>query len=334
MLDKITVGAKTIGVNQPTFIIAEAGSNADGKIEQAKKLIDVASEAGVDAVKFQLFKADKLYDQDHPAFDIVKSCEFPREWFGELNEYASQKGLIFLASPFDEEAVTLMNDNKILAYKVASSETTNLTLLRQIGQKKKPVFLSTAMCDLADVYEAVEVLRSCGADDVVLLQCSAAYPTAPEDVNLRVMDTLRQALHLPVGFSDHSLGILMPPVAVARGACVIEKHFTLDRSLPGPDHSYAIEPDELKLMVEHIRAVENSLGSPVKKMLEQVKPHARRESLFFNRDLNQGDVVTEACLSVKRPATGLASRYKKAVLGAKVSKAVKKNEALTWESIE
>ncbi len=330
MKEKIKTGNKFIGKNEPCFIIAEAGSNHDGKMEQAKRLIDVAAQSGADAVKFQLFKAEVLCGPGHPAFDIVKKNEFPRQWLKELNDHAVKNGIIFLAAPFDKEAVDLLCDIDVVALKLASSEVTNLPLLRYAAAKKKPVIISTAMSNLADIYEALETIYSTGNDDVVLLQCTALYPTDPHQVNLRAMDTLRGSFHLPVGFSDHTLGVLIPPVAVACGACVIEKHFTIDRKLQGPDHGYALEPDELAQMIRNIRSVEQSLGLPVKKMLPEEKLLARRESLFAKKDITKNAPITEGMFEIRRSALGVEARFLRVFVGRKAKRDIKKDEPVSW----
>ncbi|OGW97626.1 MAG: hypothetical protein A2Z81_09705 [Omnitrophica WOR_2 bacterium GWA2_45_18] len=331
---KIKVANRLIGEEEPAFIIAEAGSNHNGKLSQAKELIDAASRGGVDAVKFQLFKAEFLYAPQHPAFSIVKENEFPRDWLAELTTYANKKGILFLASVFDREAVDLLMKTDTPAFKIASSDTVNLPLLRYAASKKKPIFLSTAMCNLADIYEAIEVIRNEGNEQIVLMQCSALYPTEPSQVHLRAMDALKGAFRRPVGFSDHSLGILLPPVAVARGACAIEKHFTLSRKMKGPDHSYAIEPDELKLMAQNIRTVEQSLGSLEKVMLPEEKKLARRESLFARQDIGQNKEITAEMIEVKRPATGVEARFFLAFVGRKAKRAIKKGDPLLWQDAE
>jgi len=232
------------------YLVAEAASNFDGNLAQAKKLVDVAKDAGADAVKFQLFKADVLYpEKNQPVHAVVKANEFPRQWLPELCGHAKSRGIDFLATPFDAEAVDLLEEAGVKAYKWGSSETTNHPLLLKAARTRKPVYLSTGMCTMADIAEAVEILDQNGCPSVTVLHCYSVYPTAYEDANLRVLKTLRHAFGKPVGFSDHSLGIALPIAAAALGATVIEKHFTLDRTLKGPDHSYALEPRELKEMV-------------------------------------------------------------------------------------
>lgn len=333
MPDKIKIGNKWVNESGPVFIIAEVGSNYDKKLSQAKELIDAVAQGGADAVKFQLFKAKSFYPESDPMFQVMKKNEFPREWLEELSGYARKRGVLFLASPFDREAVDLLKKIGSPVLKFASSETTNLPLLRYAASKGLPLLVSTGMCNLADIYEAIEVIYSKGNKEIVLLHCAALYPPAPEDINLRAMDTLKNAFNVLVGYSDHSLGITMAIAAVARGASVIEKHITLSRKLKGPDHAYAIEPDELKAMVKAIRDTERALGSPTKKMLNAEKKFARRNSLIAQHDIAKGTMINQEMIAVKRPALGIEPRFLSAVLGQKTSKTIKAGEAVNWQDL-
>ena len=265
---KLKIGDKLIGEEEPCFIIAEAGVNHNGSVELAKKLIDAAKDAGADAVKFQTFKAESVVVKDAQKaeyqkettgegsqYEMIKKLELTEEDFRELADYAKEKDIMFLSSPFDKESVDLLNELDVPAFKVGSGEITNLPLLRYIAKKEKPIILSTGMSTLGEIEEALDVIRSEGVEDIILLHCVSNYPARIEDVNLRALGTLKQAFKLPVGFSDHTLGITAPIAAVALGACVIEKHFTLDRNLPGPDHKASLEPEELKEMAKAIREV-------------------------------------------------------------------------------
>lgn len=335
MANKIKVGERWVGEGEPVFIVAEVGSNHNQTLGQARQLIEVAADAGVDAVKFQLFKAEALYpNKDDAMFKIMKSIELPWEWLDELVDYAKSFNLMFLASPFDTGAVDILVTLGVPAYKWASSETINLPLLRYAAAKKKPMFVATGMCDLVDVTAAVEVIQSSGNQDIVLLQCTSLYPAQPEQVNLRVMDTMRETFHLPVGFSDHTLGFNITAAAVARGACVIEKHFTLSRAMEGPDHFYAIEPEELKQMVEVIRNVEKSLGTSVKDMLPEEKKLAKRESIIAAKDIPPNTVITRDMVMLGRPALGIKPRLLPAILGSKANTHIEKGQAITWKMLQ
>lgn len=334
MNDRVRVGNRWIGDDEPTFLIAEAGSNHDRKWDQAKQLVEAAAEAGADAVKFQMYAAEDLYPRGTPSYEAVKSCELPREWVARLAEYSEKCGLVFLASPFSRDAVDCLERVNTPAYKWGSSETVNLSLLKYAAAKHKPLLLSTGMCDLADVHEAIEVVRSEGNPGIILLQCTSLYPTEPRHVHLRAMDTLRAAFHLPVGFSDHTTDLVIPAVAVARGACVIEKHLTISRHLTGPDHAYALEPAEFKRMVEYIRTTEASLGSPVKTFLPEEAEAARRTSIRAARNIRAGEVLTVDVLVVERPGEGIRPRLLNAVVGLRTRQAIAKLEAITWDKVQ
>lgn len=332
---KIRIANKLIGEGEPTFIIAEVGSNHNQKLTQAKELIDVAYESGADAVKFQLFRADVLYpNSNNKIFKIMRENEFPRKWLIELYGYAKKKGLIFLASPFDKEAIDLLDDLGSPAIKWASSETVNLPLLRYAASKHKPILISTGMCNLADLFEAITVISSSGNDNIILLQCTSLYPAKAKDVNLHVMDTLRSSFRLPVGLSDHTLSITIAVAAVARGACVIEKHFTLNRKLKGPDHSYALEPEEFKDMVRSIREVELCLGSYEKRMLDDEKKVARRKSIIAKVNLSKGTQLTQYAVDVGSSGLGIEPRFISAVLGAKTKRRICKGQIICWGMLE
>ena len=319
----------------PVYIVAEAGSNFDGKLSQAKQLIDAAAEAKADAVKFQLFRADVLYpDKSQPIHSKVKNCELPREWLGELMAYSKSRSIDFLATPFDTEAIDLLENAGIKAYKWGSSETTNHRLLLRAARTGRPVYLSTGMCTMADIAEAVDILDANGCPEVTILHCYAVYPTAYEDAHLRVMDTLRHAFHKPVGFSDHSLGIALPIAAAALGASVIEKHFTLDRNLKGPDHSYAVEPHELKEMVVQIRNVEKALGSPEKRMHPDEIAWGRRDGIYAKRPIKKGQMIMAKDLLIQRPATSVAARYRASVAGMNAKTDLKEGSPIRWLDVE
>jgi N,N'-diacetyllegionaminate synthase len=317
------------------YIIAEAGSNFDGKLAQAKQLIDVAVDAKADAVKFQMFRAAVLYpDKTQPVHARVKDVELPREWLGELMAHAKKKDIDFLMTPFDAEAIDLLEKADVKAYKWGSSETTNHRLLLKAARTRKPVYLSTGMCTMADIAEAVEILDANGCPEVTILHCYAVYPTAYEDAQLRVMETLRRAFGKPVGFSDHSLGIALPIAAAALGAKVIEKHFTLDRTLKGPDHSYALEPGELKEMIAQIRNVEKAMGSSEKKMHADETAWGRRDGLYAKRAIKKGQTLAASDLLIKRPATSLASRYQASVVGMTAKSNLKEGDPIHWKDVE
>jgi pseudaminic acid synthase len=340
---EVKIGKKTIGGNHPTYIIAEIGANHNRDLKIAKKLIDKAADAGVDAVKFQTYTAEKLYSKYTPKFskdtvkpfDLIKSVELPREWQHELSKYATAKKLDFLSSPFDYDAVDELYKLDVPAFKVASFEMTDTELLRYIAKRKKPIILSTGMATLGEIAEALETIRSQGNDNVILLHCVSLYPAPVEVVNLNAIQTLSMAFHAPVGFSDHTLGIHIPVAAVAKGANVIEKHFTLDQTMKGPDHSFAIEPEELKQMVTNIRDAEQALGTGVKERsnAEQEMYEKGRRSIIAAQDILKGTTITRNMLIIKRPGYGIAPKYLPLVVGRTAKKPIKTDQWITWEDI-
>lgn len=345
------IGQREIGHEQSCFIIAEAGSNHNRDFENAKKLIDVAVEAGADAVKFQIFSAEAIYSKKTPMasylkdkklvkdgeslWDIIKRIEIPRQWTPDLMAYCQQKGIIFLSTPFDLNAVDELEAAGVEAYKVASFEITHLPMLKKISATGKPIILSTGMASLEDIEIALAAIRSGGISEVALLHCAIAYPPKFEDINLRAMDTMHQAFGLPVGFSDHTMGHVTDVAAVARGACIIEKHFTLSRQQEGPDHPFSLEPGELKAMVEAIRQTEKLLGSPLKQhtAAENELYRIARRSLVAAVNIPSGTVITEDMLAVKRPGFGIPVRHMEIVIGRTARRDIEEDDILTWEMI-
>lgn len=336
--------------SQNVFIIAEAGVNHNGDLQLAKKLVDAAMEAGADAVKFQTFKAeevvtpdseraryqkDNMPDKDESQLEMIKRLELSYAQFRELDAYCRQQGIIFLSSPFDQESIDFLAGLGVPYFKVPSGEITNYPFLRRIAQKKQPVILSTGMATLGEVEGALRVLREAGATDITLLHCTTNYPALPGEVNLRAMLTMRQAFALPVGYSDHTMGIAIPIAAVALGAEVIEKHLTLDRNLPGPDHRASLEPEEFKDMIIGIRQVEKSMGDGIKRPAPSelaIMPAARR-SLVAARDIAAGEIITESCLTVKRPGTGIPPNFWDVVVGRQARRDIAAGSILSWDMI-
>lgn len=331
------------------FIIAEAGVNHNGDINIAKKLVDKAKEAGVDAIKFQTFRAENLVTKEAPKaeyqkettgdgsqFEMLKKLELSLEDHITLKRYCEEKGIMFISTPFDFESVDLLEKTDVSLYKVSSGDLTNLPLLSYIANKNKPIILSTGMANLGEVEEAVETISKAGNDRIILLHCTSNYPTAYEDVNLRAMLTMKEAFKLPVGYSDHTIGIEIPIAAVALGAKVIEKHFTLDRNMKGPDHRASIEPDELKIMVRSIRNIELAMGDGIKrcnKSEENIRKVARK-SIVAGRDISKDEVITINNISFKRPEFGLKPKYVDLVVGKKARRNIKVNEFITFNDVE
>ena len=346
MIRAVKIRNKLIGNSCPCFVIAEAGVNHNGKVGLAKKLIDVAKDAGADAVKFQTFFAEKLVTKTAPKakyqrittgangkqYEMLKRLELRREEFIELKEYADKRKIIFLSTPYDEESADFLEQIGVPGFKISSADITNIPLLTHIAVKGLPIIVSTGMSTLEEVKEAVNAIKASRNNKVILLHCNFNYPAEVKEINLWAMKTLREAFGLPVGYSDHTLGIEVSIAAVAIGACVIEKHFSLDRNLPGPDHRASLEPDELKLMVKSIKNVEKALGSSMKQPSKSEVPNRKisRRSLVANRDISKGIRITKEMINIKRPGIGILPKYYDAVMGLEALRDVKKDEVLTW----
>jgi len=345
----VKIADRIIGEGRPCFIIAEAGVNHNGDINLARKLIDAARDAGADAVKFQTFTAEAIatkgaekapYQKEasgtgESQYDMLKKLELSKEAHRELKNYAEKQGIIFLSTPFDEASIDLLDGLGVPAFKVASGEITNLPLIKYIAKKKKPVIMSTGMSTLDEIGEVLEFLHNEGAKEIILLHCVSVYPAKIEDMNLRVMVSLRRTFGLPVGLSDHTTSITVPVAAVALGACVIEKHFTLDRNLPGPDHQASLEPQELKQMVKSTREVEMALGDGVKRLTpdEIENKKVTRRSIVAKIDIPNGVTITKEMLAIRRPGNGLEAKFMNLVIGKTTQKDIKSGEAITLSKV-
>jgi sialic acid synthase SpsE len=314
-------------------VIGEVGSNHNQSLDTARRLIDVAAAAGCDAAKFQLFEAGALYPVGHELYAIFKSIELSPDWLEPLQKHATAQGLAFFASVFDRGSADRMADLGAPAYKIASSETSKLDLLAYVARKGRPLFVSTGMCDLVDVIEAVACCERNGNPDIALLQCVALYPADPGMANLAAMDTYRDVFKCPIGFSDHTLGTTVAIAAVARGACVIEKHFTLDRSSPGPDHFYALEPDELTDMVRSIRAASEAIGDGVKELHPEERRLGRRDGLYAARTIHAGERLIADAVAVHRPAIGIRSRHREQALQLAAGRTILEGQPILWEDL-
>jgi N,N'-diacetyllegionaminate synthase len=345
---KVNIGGKVIGQEEPVFVVAEAGVNHNGKFDLGKRLVDVAKASGADAVKFQTFKLSRVVTKyaekaeyqkraggGESQYEMLRKLELSFEDTERLFDYAKQKGIIFFSSAFDEESVDLLDHLGVCAFKVASGEITNFPLLRYIAKKRKPVILSTGMSTFEDVKRALDTLRENGTDEIVLLHCVTSYPARVKDVNLRTIETLRNRFRLPVGFSDHTLSMAVPVAAVALGAVVIEKHFTVDRNLRGPDHKASLEPDQLKEMVAAIRDVEKAMGTGEKKLTkdeEKIRNLVRR-SVVARVDIPKGEIITESMLDTKRPGTGIDPRNMDLIIGRRAKRRIVRDEQIAFEQL-
>ncbi len=348
-MKKVKIENRWIGNLEPVFIIAEAGVNHNGDVRLAKKLVDAAKDAGSDAVKFQAFKTERVVTRyaekaeyqkettgpNKSQYTLIKRLELKNEEIRELYNHAKKNNILFLSSAFDKESVNLLDNLGVPAFKVPSGEITNFPLLRHIAEKKKPIILSTGMSTIGEIEEALEVIREKGVEDIVLLHCVTSYPAKIEDINLGVIEMLRHKFKLPTGFSDHTLGITTPIAAAALGATLIEKHFTLDKTLPGPDHRASLEPHELKEMIRAIRTVEKALGDGIKRLTEDeehIKKVVRR-SIVAKVEIPKGTVITEKMLDFKRPGIGIEPKYLNGVIGKKAKRDIKPDELITFKKL-
>jgi N,N'-diacetyllegionaminate synthase len=320
------------------FIIAEAGVNHNGSIKLAKELIDVAVESGADAVKFQTFKAESLVsktaekadyqkkttDASESQFDMIKRLELDVSTHKELLAYCQEKGIMFLSTPFDHDSINLLSDLGLQIFKIPSGEITNLPYLRHIGSLRKQVILSTGMSILQEVGDALNILINSGTlkESITVLHANTMYPTPMEDVNLNAMLTIQKEFGVAVGYSDHTLGIEVDIAAVAMGASCIEKHFTLDKTMDGPDHKASLELEELKAMVGAIRNIEKALGSSDKKPSpsESVNIDIVRKSIVANQKINKGDILTDKNITIKRPGKGISPMQWDEIIGTVATK--------------
>lgn len=341
-------------MKKSVLIIAEAGVNHNGDLATARKLVAAAAEAGVDYVKFQTFHADKLVsrtakradyqarnigDNSDMQYEMLKKLEMPEKWHFELKEYAESCGIAFLSTAFDMGSVDFLNELGCSLFKIPSGEITNKPYLQHVASKGKPVILSTGMAEMNEIKAAIDVITGTGLSKniITVLHCNTEYPTPMADVNLLAMNMIRGELGVTVGYSDHTLGIEVPVAAVALGAAVIEKHFTLDRTMPGPDHKASLEPDELRAMVAAIRNIELAIsGSGIKEPSpsELSNRAIARKSIHLKNPLSAGQIITTDDLEMKRPGDGISPMLLDRIVGAKTRTDLPKEHKLTLNDIE
>jgi len=338
------------------FIIAEAGVNHNGSLERALAMVDVAAEAGADAVKFQTFKAENVASASaaraeyqgknmpgitETQLEMLKRLELPFEDFRRLKARADERGIAFMSKPSSPDAADAIEE-LVTVWKVSSGEVTNHPFIKYIAEKNKPIILSTGTATLDEVAEAVVLIEKhqrCTSKTfppLTLLQCTTSYPCPFEDVNLKVIETLKGTFNLPVGFSDHTLGIEAAIAAAAMGAEIIEKHFTLDKSLPGPDHRASLSPDELAQMVAGIRNVEKALGDGIKRLMPSEEKNAAlvRKSLVAHKAITRGEELTEDNVAIKRPTGGIEPKDFEKILGKKAARDIARDELITWDDLK
>lgn len=348
---KIEIDGRLIGDGFPCYLIAEIGSNFDGNLERAKKLIDLAKEAGADAVKFQCFKTDKIISKegfqglkigfqakwDKPVYEIYQKAEFPRAWNKELLEYSKEKSITFFSAPYDREAVDILDDIGVPAFKIGSGDITWLEMLKYIASKGRPVILGTGASTMEEIEDAVKTIKSTGNDKLILLQCITNYPASFDNAHIKAMPLLREKFGTLVGYSDHSPGYIVPMGSVALGACVIEKHFTDDKTRKGPDHPFAMDFDDFKTMVENIRILEKALGKPIKELYPEENETAvlQRRCIRAKHDIPKGTEIKEDMLEMLRPAPHrtIYPKYSSKIVGRVAKRDIKKGEAIKREMV-
>ncbi len=344
---EFSIGNKKIGEKFPIFIIAEISANHLQKFDSAVKLVKVVKEAGADAIKLQTYTPDTISidcDKDYfqikqgtlwdgqSLYELYKKTYTPWEWQPRLKKIAESEGLICFSSVFDKTAVDFLEGISVTAYKIASLEITDIPLIEYVVSKGKPVIISTGIATLSDIEEAVNACKRMGNEQIALLKCVSTYPTPLEDVNLRTIPNLADTFKTVVGLSDHTLGISVPIASVALGACIIEKHLTLDKKLGGPDAAFSLEPDEFKAMVKSVREVEEALGEVSYDLTEKMKKSREfSRSLFVVKDIKAGEVFTEENIRSIRPGYGLPPKYLKEILGKCAPQDIKRGVALSWE---
>jgi N,N'-diacetyllegionaminate synthase len=347
--DPFLIGDRQVGRGSPAYVIAEVGANHNRDWATAQRLVELAKEAGADAVKFQTYSGDRIYSSKTPAFkylapltdkspaQLLEEISLPREWQAPLAELAKDVGIHFFSSPFDHEAVAELDALAVPVLKIASFEIVDLPLIRRAAQTGRPLLISTGMATLGEIEDALQAADEGGAAAVGLMQCTSVYPAPARTINLRAMETMRMAFGVPVGFSDHSLGVAIPIAAAALGASFVEKHFTLDRTMTGPDHPFALEPGELADMVRGIHEAEAALGDgrkegPTPEEADEMYTLGRR-SLIAARDLPAGTVLTEEMMVIKRPGYGIRPKFLPLVVGRQLRVDVEADDILTWEMV-
>ena len=349
MIKNIAIGNKTIGPGSPIYIIAEMSANHNQDFDQAVQLIKAAKEAGADAIKLQTYTPDTItIDCDNEYFrigkgtiwegknlyELYKEAYTPWEWQPKLKKIANDLGMDLFSTPFDKTAVDFLQKMDVPAYKIASFELVDIPLIQYVAQTGKPIIMSTGMATLSEIDEAVTAAGEAGCKEVALLKCTSAYPADPAEINLRTIPHMAEAFGVPVGLSDHTLGIAVPVAAVALGTCIVEKHLTLSRSIPGPDSAFSIAPHEFKKMVDAIRITEKALGDCSYEITEKQKPNrVFRKSIFVVKNVKENEVFTKENIRSIRPGYGLHTRYFNTIIGKHASRDIDRGTPITWDMV-
>ena len=348
-MKKININGRNIGEGFPVYIIAEMSANHGQSYDEAVRIIQAAKEAGADAIKLQTYTPDTMtIDCNNEYFrigkgtiwegrnlyELYKEAYTPWEWQPKLKEVANDLEMDLFSTPFDNTAVEFLEKMNVPAYKIASFELVDIPLIQRVAKTGKPIIMSTGMATLAEIDEAVQTAKDAGCKELALLKCTSGYPADPAEMNLRTIPHMAEAFSLPVGLSDHTLGIAVPVAAVALGACIVEKHFTLSRAVPGPDSAFSLEPHEFKAIVDAIRVTEKALGKVNYAVTEnEAASRVFRRSLFVVKDMKTGETFTSENLRSIRPGYGLAPKYLKDIMGQKACQDIKKGTPLKWKLI-
>lgn len=336
MSNILTIENKKIGENYPIYFIAEAGLNHNGDIKIAKKMIEYAAECNADAIKFQTYKTEKFLTSESPYFDLFKKVELPFDKFAELKDYSKSNNITFFSTPFDTDSVDYLSSINVPCFKTSSSDLTNMPLIRHIAKTKKPMIISSGLATLQEVEEAVNWCLSESNSNLALLHCVSNYPTLPEETNLSVIENLKRKFGCTAGYSDNGDSDLVVLAAVSMGASIIEKHFTMDKKLTGPDHSFSIEPKELKFLISQIREIETMKGNGIKcpNPSELNIRIMGRKSITINKNIKKGQILTKDMFEIKRPLAGIEPKYIEQIIGLKINKDITKDTAINWKDID
>lgn len=331
----LQIDGKKIGPSFPPYVIAEGGLNHNGDVKIAKKMIEEAAKSGADAIKFQTYKTEEFLRKSSQYFDVFKKVELSFEEFGELKDYSKNQGITFFSTPFDIVSAEFLKKINVPCFKIASSDLTNIPLIRHVAKSSKPVIISTGLAIMDEVREAVTCCLHEGNDNIALLHCVANYPTLPEETNLEAIRTMKDAFSFSIGYSDNGESTLVDLVAASIGAEIIEKHFTLDKKMSGPDHSFSIDPDGLKTLVSQLKTISKMKGNGIKTPREsELKMRsAIRKSLTAKKRIRQGETITSELISVKRPAEGIEPKYFQQIIGKKATKDIEEDSAIKWYDI-
>ena len=344
------LGKREVGLGCKPYFIAEMSGNHNHSLERAFEIIDAIADSGADALKIQTYTADTMtidYDKDEffisdknnlwqgsSLYELYKIAMTPWEWHAPLKERCEKLGLDFFSTPFDATSTDFLEKLNVPFYKVASFENNDIPLIKKIAQKKKPIIMSTGMANQAEIFEAIQCMKDNGCNDIILLKCTSAYPATAKDANLRTIQNLRETFGVEVGLSDHTMGSAVPIAAVALGACVIEKHFTLKRSDGGVDSAFSMEPHEFKSMIQDVTSAWEAIGHVHYGLTEtEKKSKTYRRSIYVTKDVKAGDTLTQENIRVIRPGLGLEPKYYETVLGKKAKESYKKGTALSWDKI-